>query len=93
MKKKPKTIRLVFIANGEDVPVYVGLKESLGTGREKALMVSHNTGRPSEEWEIRDERGVLLPTEPDSGSFGFVDGQRLFLTLRVGFGGARLRAA
>jgi hypothetical protein len=81
--------RLIFIVNGEDVPVFVGETERMETGRDKALAKSHNTGRPATEWEIRDERGVMLPSEPKIGSFGFMDGTRLFLTLKVGVGGIR----
>lgn len=88
---KKKTIQLCFIINGEDVLVHVGREESLAVGREKALAKSHNTGRPAPEWEIRDERGVLLPGEPKAETFDFKDGQRLFLTLKVGFGGAMVQ--
>ena len=87
MTAKRKTMEIIFIVSGEDVPVWVGLTESLSVGREKALLKSHNSGRPPEEWEIRDERGVMLPTEPKVDSFGFEGVPRLFLTLKAGFGG------
>jgi len=51
-------LRIVFIINGENVPVEgVAAGQPLSMGRQKALAGSHNTGRPPEEWEIRDEAG------------------------------------
>jgi hypothetical protein len=80
-------ITIVFIVNGEDVAVEANLNAPLQTARNKALELSHNTGRPPEEWEIRDERGQMLDSAAKISSFEFTDGIRLFLTLRVGAGG------
>ena len=80
-------LTIVFIVNGEDVPVEASVHAPLLAARNKALADSHNTGRPPEEWEIRDERGELLPPDRKVEAFNFADRVRLFLTLRVGAGG------
>lgn len=80
---------LIFLINGEDVPVETDELEFLYKARNKALADSHNTGRPAEEWEIRNEKGELL--DPNTRvSFGndLKNGSKLFLTLEVGFGGS-----
>jgi len=80
-------MQIVFIIHGEDVPIdYVGWM-SLGTARLLAVTESHNTGRPPEEWELRDERGVRLDPNRKVGSCGFRDRERLFLSLEIGVGG------
>ena len=84
-------ITIIFIVNGEDVPVDASVHAPLLAARNKALADSHNTGRPPEEWEVRDERGVLLPPEQKVETFNFPDRVRLFLTLRVGAGGLNAR--
>lgn len=77
---------LIFIT-GEDVRVEVG-DDTLADARETALAQSHNTGRPAEEWEIRNEKGTLLP--PSTSVDQFINNERLFLTLKVGIGGDHL---
>lgn len=80
-------ISIVFVVNGEDVPVTVNPHEPLGAARNKALSLSKNTGRPPEEWEIRDEAGTPLDPGQKIATFGFGPRVRLFLTLKVGAGG------
>jgi len=82
-------IRLVFVINGEDVPVETSVHAPLLVAVEHALKESDNTGRPATEWEVRDSRGVLLEMSRKVGDFGFKPGDRLFLSLRVGAGGDR----
>jgi hypothetical protein len=86
-------MRIVFIINGEDVPIACADWLSLGTIREWATEDSHNTGRPAEEWELRDERGVRLDPKRSVKSYNFRDRERLFLTLAVGIGGQSNRKA
>jgi hypothetical protein len=87
----PNSFSIVFIVNGQDVPLEVNPHEPLHAARNQALAKSHNTGRPPDEWEIRDERGNLLDPGARIESFNFGSGVRLFLTLRVGAGGAGAR--
>lgn len=82
-------VSITFIVNGEDVLVDANPASPLHALRNKALAMSKNTGRPPDEWEIRDQRGILLSPEQSVESFHFSDGVRLFLTLRVGAGGIR----
>lgn len=81
-------IKLIFIINGQDWTVETNLQKPLGSAAEKALAASHNTGRPLNEWEVRDAQGVLLETHPSAKDLGLADGSKLFLSLRVGAGGA-----
>jgi len=80
-------ITIVFVVNGEDVTVSVNPHEPLGAARNKALAVSKNTGRPPEEWEIRNDSGTPLDPGQKIHSFAFGSRVRLFLTLKVGAGG------
>jgi hypothetical protein len=80
---------LVFIINGEDFKVDTHADELLKAAVEKALIESGNTGRRSpKEWEVRDAAGILLEMARDIKSLGLADGARLFLSLKVGAGGA-----
>jgi hypothetical protein len=90
----PEGAHVLIIVNGEDVAVPVAVGESLSHARERALQQTKNTGRPPEEWEIRSATGRLLDPwarlgpEHYRGRHVWIDGDgRLFLTLRIGFGG------
>jgi hypothetical protein len=82
-------IRLVFIINGEDYAVDTNINAALISSVERALSISGNTGRRDPaEWELRDSNGVMLEMHRSPKDFGLGDGARLFLSLRVGAGGA-----
>ena len=81
-------ILIIFIVNGVDVPVEVNLNAPIKTGRNKALALSNNTGRPPEEWEIHNDAGQPLDPEAKAGELGLKERDRLFLNLKVGAGGA-----
>lgn len=87
-EKRDKDVQLIFVINGEDVPVSAKLNQPLAEARNHALTTSNNTGRPLDEWEIRDANGVILPSERKVEEFQFVDGTRLFCTLQIGAGGS-----
>ena len=78
---------IVFIVNGVDVQVGVNLNEPIKTGRNRALALSNNTGRPPEEWEIHDDAGQSLDPSKKVSQIGLKEGDRLFLNLKVGAGG------
>jgi len=80
----------IFIVHGEDTPVDVRLTEPISAARKMAIAISHNTVRRPEEWAIRDEAGALI--DPDTPACTFTEScPRLFLSLKVGFGGCGLR--
>jgi hypothetical protein len=87
MAKESTFIDLIFVVNGEDTPVRFNVKEPLHAARNKALADSGNTGRPPNEWEVRNEAGVLLEANAKLESLGLQSGTRLFLSLGVGGGG------
>lgn len=81
-------IPLIFIINGEDVLIETSLLAPLGAVRAEVLTKSHNTGRHQAEWEIRDERGAWLDPTRTVNQSGFEPNTRMFLTLKIGSGGA-----
>jgi len=54
---------VTFVIDGEDVSTPVRRDGRFGPARAWALTQSRNTGRPPEEWEIRDDRGRLIEPE------------------------------
>lgn len=47
------------------------------------LAESENTGRPPDEWEVRDASGVMLKNILAPGDLGLHKGTRLLLSLRA----------
>lgn len=81
-----KHTSLVFIVNGTEVALdHLGLSEPLRAARNKALAESKNTGRPPDDWQIKDAAGNQL--DPDRRLDTLPPGTKLFLTLGVGAGG------
>ena len=80
-------IEIVFVVNGENVPVDANVHEALRVAVQHALTASQNTGRPPDEWEVRDAKGALLDVNRKIEEFKFSSGVRLFISLRVGAGG------
>lgn len=81
------TVSVLFIVNGEDVPMTFPSWLSAATVRDLVLHDSVNTGRPSEEWEMRDIRGAIVEPsaniQPDPTVAPW-----FYLSLRAGFGGS-----
>lgn len=84
-------VTLIFIINGENFSVQTNVNEPLKAAVQRALSESGNSGRPPDEWEVRDSSGVLLETGRKVKELGLKDGTRLFLSLRVGAGGVLSR--
>jgi hypothetical protein len=80
-------IKLIFIINGQDFAIETNTNAPLMAAVQRALAESGNTGRPPEEWEVRDVSGVLLEKNRKPRDLGLQNGARLFLSLRVGAGG------
>lgn len=80
-------VKVIFIINGEDVLTEVFANRPIGEAAARALRLSHNTGRPPEEWEIRGETGHLL--DPDIPPPDIAHFPRFFLSLRCGAGGVK----
>ena len=84
---KDHKVSLIFIINGEPLPVETNANAPLRAAVAKALSESGNTGRPPDEWEVRDSGGVLLDKNRSIDDLELKNGARLFLSLRVGAGG------
>lgn len=86
--KNEPTFVLVFVVNGRDVVLDdVNPSWPLHTARNKAIAKSNSTGRPPDEWEIRDEGDQVLDPNRKISTFAFKSGTKLFLNVRVGGGG------
>ena len=86
-RKRDHEFFLVFIINGQDYLSRVDPRLPLLIAVQQVLKESGNTGRPPEEWEVRDSAGVLLETSLTPEHLNLTDGARLFLSLKVGAGG------
>lgn len=87
MAKKDQKVNLIFIINGQDYSIEANVHAPLIEAVQRALAESDNTGRPPDEWEVRDVSGVLLENNRTPKDLGLNEGARLFLSLRVGAGG------
>jgi Protein of Unknown function (DUF2604) len=81
-------MKLVFIINGVDIEVELPKWSTLETAREIALSEAEIVGRPPEDFQVRDDYGVILPLDETLERFNFREGQRLFIMPYVGAGGA-----
>ena len=83
---------LCFIIMGENTWVEdLDEDEPLFRWRDRALALGHHTGRSPTEWEIRDATGKQLDPWQTTTDLELPDGARLFLSLRVGVGGAQYK--
>lgn len=88
MSDKHQKILLVFIINGQDFSIEANINAPLMAAVQKALSESGNIGqRTPDEWEARDTKGILLEKNRTLTQLGLHNGDRLFLSLRVGAGG------
>lgn len=83
-------IQLVIVVNGQPVSLDANLHQPLRSVVDQALAKSGNSGQPPENWELRDSEGHLLDLSKRVGDFGFIEGTKLFLSLKAGVGGAIL---
>ncbi|TPI43434.1 DUF2604 domain-containing protein [Mesorhizobium sp. B3-1-6] len=80
-------ITLTIVVNGEPVAVEANVKSPLHTVIAKALADSGNVGQPPENWELKDEAGVVLDASKKIEDLGIIEGQKLFLSLKAGAAG------
>lgn len=86
-KEKEKKIEFEVVVNGQPTTVAANENAPLHTIIPKALEQTGNAGQPPENWELRDQSGVLLPLETKIEDFNFQTGTKLFLNLKAGVGG------
>lgn len=87
--KSHNKINLIFIVNGVEVTVEANVHEPLKVARNQALKDSDNTGRPLDEWEVRNTEGTPLDPNMKIEELTLVEGTRLLLNLKVGAGGVK----
>lgn len=83
----PNKINLEIIINGKPQTVEANLNAPLRTVVNRALAETNNSGQAPENWQLKLEDGTLLDLDRKVGSYGFVAGAMLFLSLRAGAGG------
>lgn len=86
-REHKRSFTLIFIINGQDYSIQVDTQLPLAIAVQQVLQESGNTGRPAEEWEVRDSAGALLETSRSPHALGLHNRTRLFLSLKVGAGG------
>lgn len=80
-------VRFTIVANGTPTEVEQNVNSPLKAVIERALSNTGNVGQPPENWELRDEQGVLLDPERKIASYGFAGAITLYLSLKAGVGG------
>jgi len=83
-------MQVKFVINGEPVEVAIDPEAPLRNAVQQVLQQSSNTGRPFEDWELRDDRGRLLSTDRSFADHAWLTANTnnyLFVTARVGVGG------
>jgi hypothetical protein len=83
--ERPKHF-LAFIVNGEEAIYQVTPGMLIRHARNAVLEQLGYTGRPPDEYEVRDVYGNLV--SPDAIAVSFAQDQRLFCTLAIAAGGA-----
>ncbi|ODT03001.1 MAG: hypothetical protein ABS52_11215 [Gemmatimonadetes bacterium SCN 70-22] len=79
--------RFTIVVNGTPTELEQNVNSPLRAVIERALGETGNVGQPPENWELRDEQGVLLEPDRKIGSYGFAGAVTLFLSLKAGVGG------
>jgi len=79
--------QFIIVVNGTPVEIEQNENSPLKTLIDKALKETGNVGQSPENWELRDEQGVLLEPDRKIASYGFADRVTLFLSLKAGVGG------
>ncbi|MGC4044847.1 MAG: DUF2604 domain-containing protein [Armatimonas sp.] len=77
----------VVIVNGDAVKVQVSAEQPLAAIIPVALENANVTGRPPEDWDIKDEQGNLYDRNRLVSDYDFPVGQVIYLSLRAGEAG------
>jgi len=80
-------VTLEVIVNGQSTMVEANDNAPLHSIIGHALAATGNSGQPPENWEIRNEGGVLLAPDEKIKDLHLTTGTRLFLNLKAGIGG------
>lgn len=78
---------MIFIINGEDTEIDLEDDMPLKLGMAGALARTQNMARSFEDWDLRDERGVVLDHSRTAADYGLTEKSRCYVSLQVGGGG------
>lgn len=78
---------LTIVVNGVPTEIERNVNAPLKSTIEKALEQTGNTGRPLDDWELRDIQGNVLDLGRKIGDYQFPADVKLFLNLKAGIGG------
>ena len=84
---EPKKIDITIVVNGQSTVVNAVDSEPLGSVIPEALRQTGNSGRPPEDWELRDASGNPLDPNKKIGDYNFTEKTTLFLSLKAGAAG------
>jgi hypothetical protein len=87
-EKGAEKVTFTIVVNGTPTEVEQNVNSPLKAVIARALEATDNVGQPPENWELRDDQGVLLERDRKIGSYGFTGAVTLFLSLKAGVGGA-----
>lgn len=78
-----------FVVNGEEVEVDAGPVEPVSEIVARVLVMSKNSARPLEDWELRHQSGVRIPVSAlPLAQIHLPERSILYLTLQLGAGGS-----
>jgi hypothetical protein len=80
---------LTVVVNGTSTEVETNPNAALQSVIAKALSQTNNTGRPPDDWELKDITGIVLDPQKKPRDYNLADNATLFLTLKAGVGGER----
>jgi len=84
-------VEITMVVNGQPIVIRATENERLVEVRQRALDETQNIAQPPDNWEIKDEAGVVLDPEKQVGEFHFGKKVTLFLSLKAGVAGATVR--
>jgi Protein of Unknown function (DUF2604) len=85
-KEKRHLIILIIIVNGTPANVELPEHDTLMVAAEIALQITHNTGRPITDWEMKKDNKIL-PLTDRIDHLKLKNEDKLFLSLKAGVGG------
>lgn len=80
-------VRVTVVVNGVPVEIEQNENSPLSAVIGRALSETGNIGQQEDQWELRDEQGVLLDAGRKIETYGFGPAVTLFLSLKAGVGG------
>ena len=82
-----KKVSVTVVVSGKDTAVEIPEDSPLSAVIPKALEQTGNSGRPPQDWELKDAQGNILDLDKRVGDYNFSKETPIFLSLKAGVGG------